>query len=571
MFSLPVTTMAEVHRNETVYVNLNHDGSVKEVKIVTHLSGDSKGEYYIDYGKLEAMKVLTNGIEPVIDNETLKWNTSDLRENDIYYEGRIQKELPLDIQVQYFIDGTEINGEALAGKSGTLEIRVDIKNSNELTTQIQVPLNLDTFTNIEAKSGVASVVGKTMTIVFTHLPIGDQSFSIKADGKNIELDPITISSIKSSMSLGENLEGDIEAFSDGMTKMSDATRALENGSRELLKGTNLLKEGLKVLSTGLSKFLSGLKEIGTNLKTLVEGFSQFNMGLGQLNENIPTLVNGLEEISGGINTLSLQSNNIENGIKELDNGTKDLAGGLGQLSDGLEELNMGHSNLTGLAQDLLASSDPRVKALAEGVIDEAQAIEELNKGAGQFKAGMDLISQNTSNLSYGYEEYNKGLKSIASGFNQMNNEAKQIPTRINEMYQGHSQLVGGLSSLYEGLNTAIIGGDELNINAVKVPVEVEKLVEGQNKLTDGITQLNNEGFEKITEGIDKFSMLGSFQDDTSYTSFVDERNSENSNCQFIMQTAPIKVEPIKVKSEANVEAKKSIFQRFIDLFSRFFG
>ncbi len=565
-----MTSMAEVVRNETVYVNLNHDGSIKGIKIVTRLSGDSKEQYYMDYGRLEDMRVLTRGVEPIIENGIQKWNTSYLKSQDIYYEGRLEKNLPLDIKIQYYLDGMQINGEELAGKSGALEIKIDIVNSNELTTQVQVPLNLDIFKNIEAKNGVTSVVGKTMTVVFTHLPMGDQSFSIKADGKNIELAPITISSTKSNMSLGEELDGDIGALIEGMGKMSGAANELENGSKELSKGTNLLKDGLEVLSSGISKFVIGLKEIGTNLKSLVEGLSKFNVGLGQLNENIPVLLNGVEDLNSGISTLSLQGHNIENGIKELDSGAKELAGGLGQITNGLEALNTGHSNLTGLAQELLTSSDPRVRALAEGVIYEAQAIEELSKGAIKSKEGMDMLSQSTNNLNYRYSEYNKGLESISLGFAQMSNEVKQIPEKLNEMYQGHSQLVGGLSLLSEGLDAAIIGGNELNTNAAKVPAEVKKLAEGQDKITDGIVLLNQDGLNKITEGIDKFSIIDVFKDDTAYTSFIDERNDENSNCQFIMQTPSIKAQLAKVRSEAVIEVKKNIFQRFMDLFVRFF-
>jgi putative membrane protein len=566
IFSFSITGITEVVRHETVYVNLDHDGNTRNIKTVTHISGESKDEYYMDYGNLEDVRVLTEGVNPIIDNGTIKWDTKVLSEKDIYYEGKLEKKIPLELEIQYFIDGAKIEGKDLAGKSGDLEIKINVKNSKSLTTQIQVPLDLDIFTRIEAQKGVTSVVGKTMNVVFTHLPLRDESFTIKAEGKNIELNPILISSTSAKISLS----GEFDEFADGIKVMHNGTKELEDGSTKLSKGMKALKDGLVSLSGGISKFYNGLKEIGNNLKTLVNGFSQFNLGLGTLNENISGVVKGVEEVNGGINKLNLESGNIETGISGLNDGIKEINGGLENLNRGLGEINNGHSNLVQLAQSLISSDDPRVKALAEGVINESKAIDELSQGLNQSKIGMDTIGENSEKLLYGYNEYNKGLNKLALGFNQLKNGIKELPQEINNMYLSHNQLIEGLTSLNQGFDAAINGGNEINVNAKKIPEDITEMVEGQEELADGLKELNDSGFKKIVEGLKNFTM-DEAKDDNSYTSFIDEKNKENSSCQFIMQTPSIKMDHEKAKIETNDENNKTFIQRFLDLFSRFVG
>lgn len=567
IFSFSIIGIAEVVRYETVYVNLNYDGSAKAINAVTHISGESKEEYYVDYSSLDDIKVLTEGVNPIIDNGVIKWDSEALNGKGVYYEGKIQKKIPIDLRIQYFLDGRKIEGKDIVGKSGTLEIKIDVKSSENLTTQIQVPLNLDIFTKVKADKGVTSVVGKTMNVVFTHLPIGDESFTVKAEGKNIELNSILISSTNTKMSFPEELD----ELLNGMNEMSNATKEIEDGSTKLSKGMERLKDGLVSLSDGISKFYEGLKEIGKNLKSLVKGLGEFNVGLGKLNDNISGFAKGIDELNNGVNKLASEGGNIEAGISGLNDGIKELNNGLENLNSGLGEMNKAHGNLVQLAQSLISSNDPRVKALAEGVINEAKAIDELSQGLNQSTIGMNTIGESSEKLLYGYNEYSKGLSNLASGFNHLNNEIKELPKEINNMYLGHSQLVEGITSLNEGLDKAVNGGNEINLNAKKIPGEVSMIIDGQEKLTEGLEQLNQHGFKKIVDELENFSVGNNLDEDKSYTSFIDERNIDNSNCQFIMQTPSIKMETEKVKVEINKEDDKTFIQRFLDLFSKFIG
>ena len=47
---------------------------------------------------------------------------------DVYYQGEIDKKLPVDISVSYTLDGKNVSAKELAGKSGRVTIKYSYKN-----------------------------------------------------------------------------------------------------------------------------------------------------------------------------------------------------------------------------------------------------------------------------------------------------------------------------------------------------------------------------------------------------------------------------------------------------------
>ena len=555
-------SFAEVLKDETIYVNLDYNGSAQNIKVVNRIYGESNEKYYIDYGEYENIKPLVN-IKPIIEKDRIKWPLENLNQEDIYYEANIDKELPMEIAIEYFLDGKKIHGKEIGGKSGNLKIDISIENENNLTTQIQVPLNLDIFSNIKVENGTISVVGKTMTVVFTHLPIDDGKFSLEAKGENIELDSILISSTNSKMPL----LGDLEDFSSGIDEMAEAFNELEKGSRELNKGTISLKDGLKTLTDGIGEFYSGFNQINSKTKEISKGFNQFNLGFKSLKENMENLVKGIGELNYGFKTIVEEGSGIKEGLFQLKEGTTNVDGGIEELNNGLITLNSNHKQLVELAKSLQNSQDPRVKALVEGVIGEGVAIENLSNGLNESYKGIKAIAENTNKLYLGYSEYNKGLNEIFGGYNELNQKLQPLPKELVNMYNGHTQLTEGLDILFQGLNSMENGISEINNNTKILPNKVGKLAEGQEELTKGISKINNEGIDKINNTVEMFTDNKEATEE-DYTSFVDSRNENNSTCQFIMKTPAIKIESLERQVKIEEKGNKSFWERLLDLFRR---
>lgn len=556
---------AEVLKNETVYVNLDFNGKTKDITVVNHISGNSDDEYFVEYGKYNSLQVLVNGVDPIVEENTLKWPTSFLANQDIYYEGTIEKELPIDISINYYLNGEKIEATEVSGKTGDFKIEISIKNNQELTTQIQIPLDLDVFTDVVNNGGVGSVVGKTMTVVYTHLPMGDATYTLEAYGENIYLDPIIMASTSQSIEIPDTLTSGIDQLSSGIDELSDATKKLEDGSREITNGTNSLVGGLKSLSSGISKLYSGSSELNTNSDKIIGGFQEINSGIILLKDNMSGVVSGVNDTNTGLSTLNAKSGEINTGLNAINEGLGGLSGGISSLDSGLIQLNSSHKQLLQLANALASSTDPNVKALAEGVIGESIAIDSLSQGATASSNGIKSLAGNTNTLASGFGEFSGGLDAISKGFNKLNEGLKPVPTSLEELVNGHTKLINGINPLFKGIEELSSGIGELNSKTKAMPGQVQKLSDGQVSISDGLKKLNEEGLMKIKDSLGAFD----FEDDKTkepYTSFVDNEKNKNSNVQFVMKTPAIQINEVADISKEPTKEKQSLWDRFLDLF-----
>ena len=117
---------AETSKDETVYVLAGADGTVQKIIVSDWIKNAMAADSLEDKTEL-------SDIENIKGDEsfTLGGDNScvwDAQGNDIYYQGNIEKELPVQMSVCYTLDGQAIAPEALAGQSGHVTIRFDYQN-----------------------------------------------------------------------------------------------------------------------------------------------------------------------------------------------------------------------------------------------------------------------------------------------------------------------------------------------------------------------------------------------------------------------------------------------------------
>lgn len=497
---------AEVKKDETVYARLNYDGSVAEIKVVNHIYGDNSSDSYTDFGKYTKVKNMTENVEPKINGEEIIWPMELLRDKDIYYEGTIEKELPIQVNIKYYLDGKELAPKDLRGKSGHFKIDINISHSDTvawdkagLLTQIQLTPDLDVFSNIKSE-GSSVIVGKKANITFVALPPATQSFSLEAEVKNMYLDPVNISVVASSF----NLPGDIEA-------------------------------GINELTGGIGKLYAGTSELSKNSKGISLGMEQFHGGLNQMSLQGGQLVGGFSQIAAGMDTLSQKGNELQAGIGQLSGGLKEISTGTKELSGGLNQLTEGHTQLMQLAAMYANSSDPMLRQLAVGIIKEGEGLQTLNAGLKESSSGLEALEAGSSQVQSGFGEYKGGIDKMSGSMKEMNKGMSALPKAIDQLSNSFEVLKGGINKYFNGVN------------------EVNKGV-----------GLINEGTKSISSNFGS-SILGSGE--SNYKSFVDSRN-ENSTVQFIMRTPSIDRPEVKASDSMAVEVKKSFFERLLDLFRR---
>ena len=100
-------------KEEVVYVNITADGKVKDVYVVNIFSGGN----IVDYGDYSEIKNLNTSDRITKNGNKITFSSSADR---VYYQGKLTNpEIPWNISIRYFIDGTEYSPETAAGKSGT--------------------------------------------------------------------------------------------------------------------------------------------------------------------------------------------------------------------------------------------------------------------------------------------------------------------------------------------------------------------------------------------------------------------------------------------------------------------
>ena len=93
---IPTSTKA-LTKNESVFSELNTNGTIYKTTVTNHLKVSSKQEIEDNTELKEITNV--NGNESFTkDKNTLKWKTDG---KDIYYQGTTTKNLPLDINIKY--------------------------------------------------------------------------------------------------------------------------------------------------------------------------------------------------------------------------------------------------------------------------------------------------------------------------------------------------------------------------------------------------------------------------------------------------------------------------------------
>ena len=272
IMSTTVVPAVEIKKDESVFVNLSSDGKLEKSTVSNWIHSSESNLEVKDKSSLSDIKNVKTDDEPVKDGENLTWKVEG---SDIYYQGKTDKELPLDVSIKYSLDGEEIKAEDLAGKTGRVKIELEIKNKiyketsiNGKTRKIYTPfttassiiLPVDKFKNVKSDGGVTISEGNNNIIGFVAFPGLQESLGIdnldigvdlkdklvvEADVDNFEMGPIMITATPELP--------DLSALdkANSIDELKDSLNQLKDGSDKLLDGTGKLKDGIDIAKTKL--------------------------------------------------------------------------------------------------------------------------------------------------------------------------------------------------------------------------------------------------------------------------------------------------------------------------------
>lgn len=525
-----------IKKDETVYTILKKDGTVEKNIVSEWLSGDGSLDKINDQSILKDIKNVKGDEKPTINGEKVTWDTT---KEDLYYQGKTDKQLPITTDIEYELNGRSVTADEIKGQSGKVKITIRLKNNEARNAKIagenrtvyvpfitatEILMPRENFKNIKTSSGKTVDDGKTSSITAVSSPGleasldmgGDYSdifdkisstITIEADANDFKVPEIMIAAT-SDMSSLEDIDSDSDL--GDITSMIDK---LKDAGKELLNGTEQLYNGTTELATNYEKFDAGTQTLSGGIQTLTNGVGLIGRNVPMLNQGAQKLMNGIERLSAGQDKFTTgvsmyveNTGNLYNAYSDIDNGIKNAASGAEQLSSALS--NAGSSG-GGLSE--LSGSISKNKELASGMESAANIILGDENASEESKAAAKKIielSQASQSISSKQESAIGGAESsisnAQSGLAQAAGAAKQLSAGLSQLSAGSSQYSSKFAQLVDA-------GKTLEENSGKLDGSTDKLYEGSQQLYNGTTQLQDgttklvSGGEELRKGSDKLA------------------------------------------------------------------
>ena len=380
---------AETSKDETVYVLAGADGTVQKIIVSDWIKNAMAADSLEDKTELSDIENIKGDESFALggDNSCV-W---DAQGNDIYYQGNIEKELPVQMSVCYTLDGQAIAPEALAGQSGHVTIRFDYQNMqyeevllDGKTEKIYVPftmltgmlLDTEVFRNVTISNGKLindrdriAVVGIAFPGLQEDLAISKEKLDIpdyveiSADVENFEMGMTMTLATTELFGAIDSDKLDLHELSDAMAELTDAMDQLMDGSSQLYDGLCTLLEKSGDLVSGINKLAEGAAQLKAGAESLDSGAAQLQAGAAQL--------------SSGLNTLNANSSSLNGGARQVFSSLLSMANT--QLSEaGLSVPALTIDNYASVLDGVIASLDDT--AVYQAALEQVTATVNANRG-----------------------------------------------------------------------------------------------------------------------------------------------------------------------------------------------
>ncbi|MCD7922521.1 MAG: hypothetical protein LUG27_08870 [Clostridiales bacterium] len=527
-------------KEENVYVTLASDGSVKGIYVVNSFSGGT----ITDYGEYDSVKIL-NTTDPISqDGDTITFSSSA---DKIYYQGELSDaEIPWDISIRYYMDGSEYPADEIAGKSGELEIRFTVSENTSCSGSfyedyaLQVSFSLDTelCSNITAADATAANVGSEKQLSYIILPGTGIETTICADVTDFEMDAVSISGIRMNL----DIDIDDEELMDQITELTDAIEQIDDGTGELEDGAGELQSGGRAVSSGAQALSLGSDSLDSGVQALNSGIAEIQAGIDALNGQSDTLTGGsaqmlsaLEQLQaalGGVSASASEVQAIVDASSSVQEAIDDLAEGAAELKanisyetykavmaqNGLDidSLLSGNAEAIEAINSALAQVEQYSAALStlgisSGTVDQyvslanqilillngntaaVQGMESYLENAGE---GVTALAAGAQSLQENYAQFDAAIDSLADTLTGLLCQMAELKEAVNTLVEEYAKLDDGLEAYAEGVAQVAAGYSRISGGASELAGGSSELAEGGDSLysgtldlLDGLTQL----------------------------------------------------------------------------------
>ena len=496
-------------RREYIFSSYESGKLSKENTVSIWQSSDSETDF-TEKTNLSDVKNLKGTYPVKKEGGELSWK---LPSRDLYYQGKSDSPLPLDVKMTSKLDGKEVDYGKLKDVTGHLEIKIKLDNKMYKRVVIQgeerriyLPYLADlvfvgedkSITNIKHNVGEVSKDGSRLVLNAMLCPGLKESVKKDLDGLVID----EVAKIDDYLNDELVLEMDVENFNpqaimlgfarlnlnDEKIKNIDDLDSLKDAIKELNDKGQEIEDGSKKLSEGQYKFSSAIGDLGKGTRDLATGAHKLSDGMSQVNVNMLKSLNASAKLKEGAKGLSTGANKLETGSSQFKNGLNKYASSVEEYSKGVNDISskIGDLDLGKINSSTRALRDGSAN-LRKGISEATEQFALLNQNTSKYNLAIDQFKDATSELEAKGNELNKASKSLQEAGNKIDKTTERLLDPTNKLVDGAKNLsrsTGDFSKVLssQDLSENVSGNLEANMQVIG-----EKL----SKLTNSEEVKNN--------------------------------------------------------------------------------
>lgn len=474
-----LTENNDVDKAETIFINLIGE-NLKESTVSVKINNKENKEKITDYTNLleidsETFDYVTN------DDGTITWNCAG---KDIVYQGTSQKELPIEVLVDYELDGEKIEAEDIKNVSGHFLMRFSYINNTGKEVEIDgkkvsiwqpyavisgTVFNPSQVSNLTVTNGEIYNSNDSLLAAGLAMPMLEDSLGLSTLDVDVEEVPDTV-----------EIEADVDGYSLSTIISVASTTALDEIEMASIETEEEFDEYLG---------MGALGDLEDNVRDFDSGTTEINDGMEELND-------GMEEVDEGFSEFRSGMDDLADGASSLDDGSSDLYKGMGQFEDNMKQFNSGVQ----LIQDSISGNANNISQLLE-------ALESVRNSLKSNDLDSPGIYEIISQLATGADTIANAANQISNTCNELNRSYDEVLTMTDTIYQnmasddGMAQtalctMINGLNSAYEDIINELYGEDE-NVYQLlnNIDSNYKTILEIPNNLENVALDLENEQAE----------------------------------------------------------------------------
>ena len=532
---------AETLKRERVFAVLDASGEQQTVIDSIHLQNDDGLDTITDSTSLTDVENMSGHETFTLDGETLTWQANG---NDITYQGKSDKALPVKPSVTVKVNGEEVSAATLSDVSGEVELTVTYTADAPYVAMTVVPLPEEGLTDITMENAMLMQEGSRQVIVgYAVLGVDEKlelpdHFTVKATADHAEISwMMTIATSEPIDALCSELTEDAANLTDAKDNAVELLTALANGTelpemsgewKTLVDTINELTDGVQQLSDGAASLKDGADQLTT-------GITSLETGLTTLTENNETLTSAASQIFDAVlataNTQLASAGLDQAGITLPELTQENYAEALQSAVDAIDVdalRNMATVKARAQVEQAVQAKESDVRAAVEPVV-EAKVLEAVLQSIGmdmtaemyqQAVAAGQVTSEQSQQITAAVQQQmatdevqaqldaavQEQMEALVEQNLQSNEVQSQIATAVASIEAGCEQLsslktqldsvaafVTGLTAYTDGVSQAAEGATELHTGATTLTDGASQLSDGvntlQTSLTDGVKEM----------------------------------------------------------------------------------